>query len=418
MRVLRSNSRTAGWLCLSGLLLACGSEQVRPDVGRAVSGLPDRVLISEVEADPPGADDCYQYVELLGPAGADLSGLILVALDADLSSASPGIVDWTADLQTACDGRVCSLGRNGLFLLRAPGGHSSVAPDTVVAEDPVLQGGGLENGSLALLLVHAGLPPKVQEDWDSNDDCALDLPQGAVVLDAVGWLDADPGDCPYPGTLLTAQRPSAASRFDGETCAACTQAWLPGTLDGSADSLAFANGWTLTPGGPNPARLAAGAPQVTAAAGSSSPASVDPSAALAARGGAGPAGGDSGAAMDAVVSAAGFGHWRSPPVVVALGEGQGGIAGAFPQTESGAELPKTPGSCECRATGLYARPTSRWWWVCVAVLAAVARWTRPRHAAVARRMDIGYRRAGLGREVCRIELSGMSASVTSGSESH
>jgi hypothetical protein len=133
---------------------------------------------------------------------------------------------------------------------------------------------------------------------------------------------------------------------------------------------------------------AAGGFCLAAAAASASPslASADAASTLAAGGTGGSAGAEG---SEVVPSAAGSSHWLSPPVVVALGEGQAGTAGVVSEPEPEADIPKAPGTCGCLASGRDAQPASGWCWVFIAGLAAGARWTRLRHAAVARRTNIG-----------------------------
>lgn len=368
-------------VALGGLVLACGSEN-EPRLNRVAAALPQNVLINEVEADPPGADGNYQYVELIGPEGADLSGHALVALEAD-SSSDPGEVDWVTNLETACSGGTCSLGSNGLLLLTAPNGHSAVDERTVVVLDSALAGDRLENGSLVLLLVHRNLPWDERQDWDIDNDCALDLPAHTTLLDAVGWLDGDPGDCPYAAALLTAERPAAASRFDGEDCSLCAQAWYEGTLAGSVDTLRYGTGMELTPGGPNLPRpgsalQAGGAGDTGLPLPAQEPTRVLPSGGHAGSGGAG--------LLDPL-EPAGSGEWQDPLVVVALHSEQAGDGGAASQTGPEAGIDAPHADCLCHGTGRPS-PPAIWWTVCIACWAAGPRRGRLRHSTVARRLKI------------------------------
>lgn len=329
-------------------------------VARAAVELPELVLLSELEVDPPGADGNFEFVELVGPAGASLEFHYLIALEADSSSGRLGEADYVLDLTTACDGEPCRLGDNGLLLVSPPSGPASLEAQTPRVEDEALSGGGLENGSLAMLLLKS--TPHPVADYDADDDCVMDLPESSTLVDAVGWTDAEEGDCSYVTDLGTPAPTRGATRYAGEYCAVCSTAWLFGTLTGSPESATYLQGASLTPGGENPLRASptggggvgsSGGPGVLRV---SAGAAGQTEAAGGASGSRGSVRGESNAAGadgDAFVSRAGsdVGRWYSPLVLPRDPENQAGAGGIAEQDSNrqGADLPSL--SCGCSILG-------------------------------------------------------------------
>jgi len=243
--------RTLRWAALLSLLVP-----LVPLVAAA------QVVLNEIEVNPPtGGDDPWEYVELRGPAGASLLGLQLVVVDGD--GGGEGFADLVVDFGSACDG-VCALGTNGLAIVKAAaGGHTPAAATTVVGDTQLsTAAGGIENGSITVVLVAGPTTLAEGTDYDANDDGTLELPAGDAIADAVGWTDGDGGDVVYGGVALTGggTPPDAATRFAGDDTPLAAAAWYHGDLSGNANGMAYdldgvsANfpiGGRLTPGAAN-----------------------------------------------------------------------------------------------------------------------------------------------------------------------
>jgi hypothetical protein len=238
-------------------------------------------------------------------------------------------------------------------LLAAPSGHVPLESATSLATDRELAGGALENGSLTLLVVRSSQPVLPLADWDRDDDCELELPPGLTLSDGVAWLDADAGDCDYVPPLTDARPPDAATRYGGEHCEVCPTAWLSGTLTGSADSVDYSVGQTLTPGGPNPTRpTSATEPPASPAAGSGGVG--DSTASQHIGGGAGvgqPSGDPADPGSRILVLDAGTERWSSPSVVAPEPDGGAGAGGSPSRIEDVEPSGPPRMGCGCRASG-------------------------------------------------------------------
>lgn len=200
-----------------------------------------QVLLNEIEVNPPtGGDDPWEYVELRGPDGASLEGFQVVVVDGD--GGGEGFADLVVDLGNACDD-VCSLGTNGLAIVKAPiGGHTPAAATTIVPDAQLnAAGGGIENGTTSVLLVTGPTLLMEGTDYDADDDGTLELPIGDAVVDAVAWTDGDGSDLVYGGVVLSGggSPPDAATRFDGDDAPLAASAWYHGDLSGNANAMAY-----------------------------------------------------------------------------------------------------------------------------------------------------------------------------------
>jgi hypothetical protein len=221
------------------------------------------VLLSEIEVNPPtAADDPWEYIEIRGPDGASLAGYQVLVVDGD--GGGEGLVDQVVDLGTACSDDPCALGANGLAIIKPPSGGHATPPATTVFGDPQLGvfGGGIENGTLSVLLVAGPVLFTEGNDYDANDDGTLELPPGDTIVDAVGWTDGDASDLVYGGVSLVGggSPPDAATRFAGDDTPLTASAWYHGDLAGNASTTSydadavsadFPAGGRLTPGAPN-----------------------------------------------------------------------------------------------------------------------------------------------------------------------
>src|SRR6185436_17666614 len=194
-----------------------------------------QVVISEIDVNPPTNDDPFEYIELRGPGGASLDGWQVIVVDGD--GGGEGLVDQVVDLGMACDDE-CSLGSNGLAVVKVLNGGFSVPAATTVIRDPQLAvpGGGIENGTMSVVLVAGPVVLTEGTDYDPDDDGTLDLPAGDTIVDAVGWTDGDGSDIVYGGVSLEGggSPPDAATRFAGDDTPLDAAAWYWGDLSGNA----------------------------------------------------------------------------------------------------------------------------------------------------------------------------------------
>lgn len=182
----------------------------------AEAALPDPV-INEFSVSTTGTD--VEYVELLAPPGADLSGYRVLEVEGDAGTGSPfGLVDEIISFGAVdVDGRV-----------NAP-----------------LAANALENGTLTLLLVR-DFVGALGNDLDVENDGVLDA--GLTVVDAVAVNDGGVGDLTYTSVTLgvaydgLAFAPGGASRIPDGTDTDATGDWVRNDFD-----LAGIPGFTGTP---------------------------------------------------------------------------------------------------------------------------------------------------------------------------
>jgi hypothetical protein len=81
----------------------------------------------------------------------------------------------------------------------------------------------------------------VGTDYDTTNDGTLELPPGAIMMDAVGWTNGNPSAIVYGGAILSqvSGTPDAAVRFYNNTTPFSSAAWYCGDLIGTASSLQF-----------------------------------------------------------------------------------------------------------------------------------------------------------------------------------
>lgn len=220
----------------------------------------DFLRLNEVNVNPPGEEDApYEFVELIGPPGALLANVFLLAIDGN-AAMDPGTASRVFSL-----GGV-SLGSNGLLLIAAPGHPLAVPPDTTILVEPRFAepGGALDNSSLSLLLLASPAPIQEGEDLDQGDNGVLEgLPEGSLILDAIGWSDGDKDDLVFGDAALDLKgaTPDATTRRPGDLRPRSADAWVFGELtNGDAASLDYdpsfpggglTAGTRLTPGALN-----------------------------------------------------------------------------------------------------------------------------------------------------------------------
>jgi hypothetical protein len=212
-----------------------------------------QLLLNEIVVNPPGTDDPFEFIELKGEPGSAINQLFLCVFEGD--SASAGNCDLAIPL------RNITLGSNGLLFVGSTLGYTNL-PSATFIKDTLLfavPGGYLENGNTTFALIFSTTNIIEDVDYDTNNDGVLDLPQGAVLMDAVGWTNGDQYAKIYGGVTLTqsAGTPDAAVRFFGNTTAFSKPAWYNGDLtdltvfDQLEVSDNFPVGGAITPGNHN-----------------------------------------------------------------------------------------------------------------------------------------------------------------------
>jgi MYXO-CTERM domain-containing protein len=239
----------------------CSSEAPGEPLAAAELGLGagEFALINEVELNPPGGDAPWQYIEIEGTPGASLAGVQMVVAE----GAGAASVEMVVNLGAACGG-ACTIGTNGIFMIKAADsgvgsvGHTPAA-GTNVFKDAQLSMASLTTNNTAVLLVQG---PAILTEGSAlarGDGGFAVLPAGDSLLDGVGWG----GGGTLAGVTLsqTTGFPDAATRFPGRRDRTAA-AWYGGNLAGASNSVTYAtaaaqrtanfpSGGALTPGAPN-----------------------------------------------------------------------------------------------------------------------------------------------------------------------
>jgi hypothetical protein len=230
-------------------------------------------LINELEINPGGTDNPYEYIELKGTPGSSLTPYQLVYVEGD-SGSQLGVAKLVFSLTGA------TFGSAGFLVIKSNlGGHTLPAGCNLQSDNVFdVTNGGLENGTGTFLLVR-GTRLTQSTDYDTNDDGVLDLPTGAVIVDAIATTDNGSTDKAHAPTVKNANgsQPAGLSRLVGNTLRSDATAWFGATLSGVQSVLVYdaatctANmpvGAALTPGAENSQGAAgpvdAGAPVVDA----------------------------------------------------------------------------------------------------------------------------------------------------------
>lgn len=228
--------------------------------------------LNEILLNPASTDGPWEYIEIKGSPSASVSGFQIVYVDGD--STQIGI----AKLVIPLTGDV--LGTAGFLVAKSNlQGHTLPAGCTLRSDNAFdATNGGLENGTGTFMLVR-GASLVQGTDYDTNDDGTLDLPAGAVVVDAVSLSDGGSADKAHGPVVATAAgtQPGGISRLVGNTSRSAANAWFGATISGVSSNLVYdasnatANmpaGAALTPGAENaqgaPGPVDAGAPVVDA----------------------------------------------------------------------------------------------------------------------------------------------------------
>lgn len=195
-----------------------------------------QILLNEAKINPPGTDNPFEFIELKGNPGGTVNNVYCCIIEGD--SANAGTTDLVIKLNNV------TLGSNGLYFIGTSLGYT-INPPTIFRDTLIfgIPGGVIESGSQTYMLIFSSVPIIYDFDYDANDDGTLELPQGAVVLDAVGYKGGanSPTDILYSGAVLTQNTgtPDAIVRFYGNNVANSSAAWYCGDLTGSGTSTTF-----------------------------------------------------------------------------------------------------------------------------------------------------------------------------------
>lgn len=226
------------------------------------------ILLNEINVDPPGTDEGYEYAEVISPAAGaqSLGNVYFVTLEGD-NNTNVARVTFVQSLTGY------STGSNKLAMIKSLEAlsHSAIEGATTIVPSPTMTGvGALQGGGNSFLLIFSpDAPITLTQQLGAIDGSLPLLPANAVVLDAIGWKGAQENatdDVVFGGVDLSFASPSnsnipaAATRILGNSTALNASSWYYGRLAGSANtglaygtpaSVNMPSGASLTPGGAN-----------------------------------------------------------------------------------------------------------------------------------------------------------------------
>ena len=174
---------------IAGLLVVALALSMLPlgGVPAAIAEEP-AVYINEIEVSTTSTD--WEFFELQGVAGTDLSDLTLVEVESD-ADAGPGSIDLVISLAGQ------AIPGDGFWLGISPAGAAvyGVTGELTIADN------SFENSTATYFLV-SGFTGAQGDDLDTDDDGVLDIEPWAAVLDAINIRDADAGDFDYGATSV------------------------------------------------------------------------------------------------------------------------------------------------------------------------------------------------------------------------
>ncbi len=194
-----------------------------------------QVLINELKVNAPGNDDPYEFIEIRGTPNATLNNIYVCIIEGD--SSNPGVLDRVFRINNK------TLGSSGIMLFATSLGYQDIADDCLFQDTLVfgIPSGIIENGSNTFAIFFSPVPFVVGTDYDTTNDGTLELPPGAIMMDAVGWTNGNLSAIVYGGAILSqvSGTPDAAVRFYNNTTPFSSAAWYCGDLIGTASSLQF-----------------------------------------------------------------------------------------------------------------------------------------------------------------------------------
>ncbi len=192
------------------------------------AGASSSIVINEMQVSTTSND--WEFVELAGPAGADLTGLTLIGVESDTGSLA-GLIDVVISLdgQTIpSDGYWVGINSYGVTAY-------GISGDKSIAND------SFENSTATYFLV-SGFSAAKNTDLDTNNDGVLDLTPWTSVLDSLNIRDSGTTDFNYGAPMFGpdgSYLPSGTFRCPNGT----------GTFDGNLLNFSIPDG---TPGTANP----------------------------------------------------------------------------------------------------------------------------------------------------------------------
>ena len=185
------------------------------------------VIINEIRIDQPSADN-DEYFELYGDADAGLVRLTYLVIGE--GTGGSGVIEAVVDL----DSQVI------------PGdGYFVAAEDTFTLGTPDFETSlNFENSDNVTHLLVADFTGSNGDDLDTDDDGVLDVTPWSTVVDAIGLVEADPGDEHFYGAALGFTDIGPDGTFVPGHVSRCPDggAWLIGVYDlGIDDSPGNAN---------------------------------------------------------------------------------------------------------------------------------------------------------------------------------
>ena len=161
------NDSTGEWELIDAFSPA--GDNTTPTPGADVS---EPIVLNEIVVSTTGTD--FEFVEIVGEAGASLDGIALIQIDGD------------GDVRSVLDFSGKSIGDNGFFLAASAQAEQSFG----VTGNQQFANNTFTNTSSTYLLVE-GFDGDATGDLDTNDDGVLDIKDFTGVLDAVALIDDD-----------------------------------------------------------------------------------------------------------------------------------------------------------------------------------------------------------------------------------
>jgi hypothetical protein len=182
----RRYGRLAGGLLALALIVA--SVPLGALSSQAVVAAEPAVYINEIQVSTSGTD--WEFVELQGEPGTDLSDLTLVGVESDVD-ASTGRIDVAIPLTDQ------AIPSDRFWLGISPAGETKYG----VTGELSFDNNSFENSTATYFLV-SGFTGEQGDDLDGDDDGALDITPWVEVLDAINIRDDDPRDVDYGVTSV------------------------------------------------------------------------------------------------------------------------------------------------------------------------------------------------------------------------
>jgi predicted extracellular nuclease len=149
---------------------------------RSSCGIPE-IFINEIQVSTTSTD--WEFFELQGAPGTDLSNLTLVGVESDFGS-STGRVDRAIGLAGQ------SIPTDGFWLAISPAGTSAYG----VVGELAIANNTFENSTATYFLV-SNFTGAVGDDLDADDNGVLDSMPWDLVVDAINLRDSGPSDFDY-----------------------------------------------------------------------------------------------------------------------------------------------------------------------------------------------------------------------------